>query len=188
MTVLVEILSGWGRGTLLHRCLIPLLCGYRASHGDHLRAMSRPLAASLGYRYAMFYGLSVTRVALADFVRLALPAPLLVRSESICGGGGTGSWGLPGAWNLPLMELVLASTVVLRCKARRAFRCLNEFRHVLDLLQGVSEIYLRSLHHQRVGCLGDETRPLEKEGTGIVITIGGELRGESYRRRSARMM
>jgi hypothetical protein len=115
MTILVDILSGWGRGSLLHRGLIPLLRGYRASHGDHLRAMSRPLAPPLGHRCAMFYGLSVTRVALADFVRLALPATLLVWSDPICGGGGTGSWGLPGAWNLPLMELVLASTVVLRC-------------------------------------------------------------------------
>jgi hypothetical protein len=80
----------------------------------------------------------MTRVAvlpLADFLRLALLAPLLVRSKPICGGGGASSWGLPGAWNLPLMKLVLASAVVLlRGKARRAFGCLNEFRHVLDLL------------------------------------------------------
>jgi len=107
--------------------------------------MSRPLAPSLGYRCsgAMFYGLIlicwsyVGRVAvfpLADFVRLALPATLLLRSEPIEVGGDSGSCRLTGARNLPLMELVLAGAVVLRGKARRAFRCLNEFRHIFDLL------------------------------------------------------
>ena len=90
-------------------------------------------------------------------MRLALPATLLVRSQSIEVRGGAGSWRLPGARNLPLMELVLAGAVVLRGKARRAFGCLNEFGHVLDLLEGVSEIHLRSLHQQGMGSLGDET-------------------------------
>ena len=114
MIFLVEILTGWCRGGLLHRSLIAFLRGYRSSHGDHLRAMSRPLAASLEYRCsgAMIYGLRMTcwryvgRVAIfprADFMRLVYSATttLLGRSGSF-EGGDSGSWRLPGAWNLSL--------------------------------------------------------------------------------------
>ena len=115
MIILGKILTGWCRRALLNRSLIALLRGYRSSHGDHLRAMSRPLAPSLEYRCggAVIYGLSMTgrrcvcRVAIfshADFVRLIKPpsTTLLGRSGSF-EDGDSGSWRLTGAWNLPLM-------------------------------------------------------------------------------------
>ena len=69
------------------------------------------------------------------------------------------------------MILFLGRTIVLRGKAGGALRCLYEFRQVLVLLQGVTKINLRRLHHQGVGSLSHKARSLKQERAGIVIAI-----------------
>ena len=67
------------------------------------------------------------------------------------------SWRLSRARDLPLMHLFLACAIIGGGEAHRgALGCLDELRDILDLLQGVPEIYLRCVHHHGVSPLSDE--------------------------------